>query len=197
MEKIDFTFLDLEQLKRLDVCSISHKKYGVNAKIYAYQENAIKIINEGNQDKNKILEKAKLFAQTEELKRSNVVLPEKIVVIDGIERGYTTRIVKGYNLFQLMTMDKIPNITYSDFIKAYENALQDIDTITQQSIVMQDSGFGNIMYDLDEKKFKFVDIDDWYFTNEGQDDFEKLQFNIVQFQKKIEMSELTEEKFRK
>ncbi len=197
MERIDLSFVDLNTLNRLDnTCKIcrENRKFGVCADVYEYHGQALKIFKSGKTFSS-LIDNIKLLAEEKDLENYNVVLPKNIVIRDGIACGYTTNIVNGYNLMQLASTDKKIKIASQDFVLAYDQALEDIAKINKKEIVMKDSGSGNIMYDLEEKRFKFIDIDSWYITVEER--APKVEFSLVQFKQIIEALELKEKYKRK
>lgn len=196
MERIDLSFVDLNALKRLDnTCKIckENRKFGVCADIYEYNGQALKIFK-SEKTAQLSIDNIESLVEEKELENYNVVLPKNIVVRNGKECGYLCNIVNGYNLMQLACTDKKIKISSQDFLNAYDQALKDITNINKLEIVMKDSGSGNIMYDLVEKRFKFIDIDSWYVTTEERDP--KVKFNLVQFKQIIEALEL-KDKFEK
>lgn len=197
MKRIDLTSVDLDSLRRLDnkakICK-ENRKFGACADVYEYQGQALKIFK-SEKTAQLLMSNIELIAKEKDLETYNVVLPKNIIVRNGIECGYLCNIVNGYNFMQLASMDKKIKITSKDFSKAYNQALEDIENINKKEIIMKDSGSGNIMYDLEEKRFKFIDVDSWYVTTEERDP--KVKFNLVQFRQIIEALELKDQFIKK
>ncbi len=201
MQKINLSHVCFDHLQCLNNDNNLNKTFGSSARVFAYQNKAIKIFNKElkQEEKKAMLEKAKQFENDEFLMKHHAVVPEKIVVIDGMECGYTTEIVQGWNLFQLMAKEKISNVSYESFMQAYLNALEDIRQITEQGILMMDSGYSNIMYDYVNNQFQFIDLLDWEKVPQKERN-EKgflLNFNQVKFKKKFEGENFFEDKFVK
>lgn len=122
------------------------------------------------------------------LRENNVVVPEKKVYIAGKLEGYATEIVDGYNMWELGFYASTTTICFTDLLEAYHNAFGSIQNISSIGIKMKDCNEKNIMYDIKNNTFKFIDIDGWKYQEE---DYEKLlEENITNFKNKVQIKNL-------
>ncbi len=119
------------------------------------------------------------FANNSFLKRNNVVAPTIAVRTYDDRVGYLMELVNGYSLVDINEHNRISDISYNSFKKAYFKALKNIKRISKKGIVMDDLSDRNIMYDPKSKRFKFIDLDMWYYGEYSND--WTLYENISQF----------------
>lgn len=101
------------------------------------------------------------IGENEGLDNFGVVLPKKNIYVDDVLKGYSMPFINGFNLRQ----SSISSICKPVFQRAYQKALKDIHQISSRGIVMDDLWEDNIMFDEKKKVFKFIDIDQWNYSD--------------------------------
>ncbi len=124
---------------------------GTKAKIYMKDENTVIKIYRQNIENINTFTNAFLFANNPVLESANVILPKEKIYIEKELRGYTMDLVKGLTLAEIKINEKLK-----------KQALKDLQTISEEGIVIRDITPFNIMYSEEEDKLKFIDIDHWH-----------------------------------
>ena len=137
-----------------------NQKKGRDGSIYEdpYLGKAIKIYHRHIVVSNKL---AIPYLNNVELKRNNVVVPEKKVYVNYNLKGFSMELVKGFTISEIKTVDSIPEISFSSFFQAYNQALTNLSEIANLGILVKDFHDENIMYDVKNHCLKFIDIEDW------------------------------------
>lgn len=79
--------------------------------------------------------------------------------------GYSMQLVKGFTIAEIQTLDSIPEISFSAFYEAYTQAFKNLNFIAREEVLVYDMHEKNIMYDIKDNCFKFIDIDEWKKSN--------------------------------
>ena len=102
------------------------------------------------------------FANDPFLIENHVIVPKKAVYNRrGYLKGYTTDLIYGPTLKDLQKQSFIQDITYHEFLKAYYEALRNMEAIGEEGYRMSDTHEKNIIYDIKKKCFCFLDVDFW------------------------------------
>ena len=139
----------LEKLGKGDR-SVVYKDPNRNKALKIYKKNSLCFLDD-----------ALRFVKRKQLEEYDVIIPQGIVCVDGVNKGYYSEIVNGYTIQYLESHTALP-IHVSDFEKAYERVHNNTVGISQLGYQLWDLHEMNLMYDIDKKRIMFIDVDAWH-----------------------------------
>lgn len=154
MDIVKYSDINFNNLSKLD-------NQGSNSIVYKDGNQCIKIFNGYYLEEKKIIRR--MFEEIEGIKLSNVIMPNNLIIKDGILEGYIMDCVNN----SISIYDLFSNSRYMDVKKLFtilKKACVALKQIHEKDLICHDLSFDNILVDAKENIF-FIDVDSFSYKN--------------------------------
>lgn len=177
--------LNKSQFQKLKRFKLEKQIYNTEGALYIFKKvNKTKLLkiffnNEGQYFGNKLLTIKCLIDKKEEINISNLVLPEKLVVVNNNVVGFSMPLIKSENLLLLLENYDVPINKKIELLKQVGSILNKIQFQTPygEPLYLSDIHPANFIYNNEENKIYAVDLDSCKIANNKTKDIYYLETN--------------------
>lgn len=158
------------------------KKYAV--KVFDEERMREFVEEENGPSIKEIIEEIIAISKDRVLQANNAIVLTHTFHVEDKPVGYFAKLIRGGTLLEIKEGQFIPEVSFDEFKEKCELLYQNVINISKEKMIMGDLSDKNIIYDIEDNTFKFIDLDIWTKESNGSID-DILAYNLSNLKEEL------------